>query len=1326
MRHLPFGPGVIDDLDDEAWAESETSAEDTEESVGGTSAAPRAFTRLCLELNESDLEKPQGANDFLQRYRGQLGLEEGEGPLLSRFLRRVWPDGVPTTLIASNISFDRQHPKWLLRPVSWGPEAGSYAAAHQTLGMEAYRRQGRLVVKRFEVTPHVPPRSHELVLTAPLFWNSRELWMEPGDLNVLGRLPFHREETRKRLESWREYLTWKEDLVKKLQVKVPYLAWRWMDEHRLAFLVKYPVPGNRRLNGQELSAIPPEEDEEERPAEDRSRKQRRRDADPFELGEVERVAAIHPRDERTRESWARALRDDASHGQVIIRLEEDLAERLHQKEGLLPIQGVLVSSIAGDLAPLRNQMQAINRLQNSQGFCPRLADFLFSATHASMPAGPLPELAHLPGTRSLTPGQAEAVAKALAAPDLCLIQGPPGTGKTTVIAELCLRVTAEGGRVLVASQTNLAVGNALNRLADRPNIRRLRLGNADKVDEDYQDFLADRVVDRWFSTISEACTERIEETARLEHDVAQARQRLDNLQKALRAHDEAQTALRLLEEQLNEARHVPGERARQVRAAREEKEGAHRRVEVFRALQAWADGVAEAPSFPAHLELPELEAVLRDIRARLSPDDPVGYLGGLALLTAVSSRSTALEMLGGLLTEGRRSCEGGVPGGTQAELATLLAERQRLSMSEDAADTARLPALNRRIKQLQGAAWSHFTQQLSLWASQVWGAPAPFAVQQIIDALQPARELLPAFDALDVLTSQAAAASERVIQALPELSRAFDARTREAQASRERLEQCLRAAEVDLGHAQAELDGLLESERTHQEAMDTAREQWNEAWRVLHSGNEPPQAPSAEAFTAASERQQQALRDTEAQLAHRRRWSEVQKEWRQRLGRVSESDREHLQSLYIQHANVVGMTCNEAGKKKFFQAPDFQPFDMVIVDEVSKATPTELIMPMLLGRKVVLVGDHRQLPPMFREREASFAEAQSEGEIDAATFKKYQRLVTASLFQELFEAAPAELKAMLWVQYRMHPQVMDAVNQFYGGKLQPGAGPGESNPREKLDAKRQHHLRIPDGRGGQFLEPHQHLLWVDSSRDAQQRPCWEEQRGTSKANPLEVELVMETLRRLNVALYERGYGGRELDLRVERSEAGLTMRDFVRARLVPPPDATLDDLFEEKRIRVGGRSQKPSRQVQAGETIRVDARRQVGVITFYGAHLKALREAIDREREQLDAMEVRTNTVDRFQGMERPIIIASLVRSVKGQHMGEFVRQFQRINVGFSRAQELLVIIGAAETFKRALIELPPLDPREGGTPAQKAVYQSILDIAVRAGGRRHAWQLLT
>lgn len=47
-----------------------------------------------------------------------------------------------------------------------------------------------------------------------------------------------------------------------------------------------------------------------------------------------------------------------------------------------------------------------------------------------------------------------------------MLQGPPGTGKTTVIAELIWQHirTMQNSRILLTSETNLAVDNAIEKL----------------------------------------------------------------------------------------------------------------------------------------------------------------------------------------------------------------------------------------------------------------------------------------------------------------------------------------------------------------------------------------------------------------------------------------------------------------------------------------------------------------------------------------------------------------------------------------------------------------------------------------------------------------------------------------------------------------------------------------------------------------------------------------------------------------------------------------------------------------------------------------------
>lgn len=64
---------------------------------------------------------------------------------------------------------------------------------------------------------------------------------------------------------------------------------------------------------------------------------------------------------------------------------------------------------------------------------------------------------------SLNDSQKKSVLRALNANDLCMLQGPPGTGKTTVIAELIWQHirTLQNSRILLTSETNLAVDNAM-------------------------------------------------------------------------------------------------------------------------------------------------------------------------------------------------------------------------------------------------------------------------------------------------------------------------------------------------------------------------------------------------------------------------------------------------------------------------------------------------------------------------------------------------------------------------------------------------------------------------------------------------------------------------------------------------------------------------------------------------------------------------------------------------------------------------------------------------------------------------------------------------
>ena len=79
--------------------------------------------------------------------------------------------------------------------------------------------------------------------------------------------------------------------------------------------------------------------------------------------------------------------------------------------------------------------------------------------------------------------RAVAMLAGLQAGQAVFIQGPPGTGKTTVIVEAVKRRLAASpdDRILVTSHSNLAVDNALERLAGTAGMRAVRVARAERV-----------------------------------------------------------------------------------------------------------------------------------------------------------------------------------------------------------------------------------------------------------------------------------------------------------------------------------------------------------------------------------------------------------------------------------------------------------------------------------------------------------------------------------------------------------------------------------------------------------------------------------------------------------------------------------------------------------------------------------------------------------------------------------------------------------------------------------------------------------------------------
>jgi tRNA A-37 threonylcarbamoyl transferase component Bud32 len=152
-----------------------------------------------------------------------------------------------------------------------------------------------------------------------------------------------------------------------------------------------------------------------------------------------------------------------------------------------------------------------------------------------------------------------------------------------------------------------------------------------------------------------------------------------------------------------------------------------------------------------------------------------------------------------------------------------------------------------------------------------------------------------------------------------------------------------------------------------------------------------------------------------------RKLVDLQSEWHLRLARSSD-----FEGAVIGASQVVAGTCIGLAAAKGIADVEF---DYCIVDEASKATPTELLVPLVRAERIILVGDTKQLPPFieddFRER------------LSQPGNERLREIGTESLFARLTDLLPDHSKAMLSEQHRMVPQIGRLISHcFYDGRLE--------------------------------------------------------------------------------------------------------------------------------------------------------------------------------------------------------------------------------------------------------------------------------------------------
>lgn len=350
-----------------------------------------------------------------------------------------------------------------------------------------------------------------------------------------------------------------------------------------------------------------------------------------------------------------------------------------------------------------------------------------------------------------------------------------------------------------------------------------------------------------------------------------------------------------------------------------------------------------------------------------------------------------------------------------------------------------------------------------------------------------------------------------------------------------------------------------------------------------------------------------------------------------RFHEALESEPEAVKRAVIAYTSVFAATCQQSARQELADLKGSDGYDTVIVDEAARANPLDLFIPLARAkRRIILVGDHRQLPHILDQK------LEQELEDALATENSAEQRTSEMLKESLFERLFNDLKrreekdgfprtVTLNAQYRMHPLLGEFVSdQFY-------APYGEAFESPLPASNFSHTLSGYPSPAAWLNVPHSHGA---------------EFKGQSKSRPAEALAIATELKRL-----------------MDSPEG----RDFTFGII---------SFYSEQVKAINAELEKVGIAVH-----------EEGDKTEIVSPYKELQDAKGRIVERL-----RNGTVDAFQGMEFDVVFLSMVRSNNLPDETEkdsrskygHLMSSNRLCVAMSRQKRLLIVAGDAAMLSQA------------------------------------------
>jgi hypothetical protein len=326
---------------------------------------------------------------------------------------------------------------------------------------------------------------------------------------------------------------------------------------------------------------------------------------------------------------------------------------------------------------------------------------------------------------------------------------------------------------------------------------------------------------------------------------------------------------------------------------------------------------------------------------------------------------------------------------------------------------------------------------------------------------------------------------------------------------------------------------------------------------------------------------------------------------------------EYIRNTIKDYGESLAATNQVAGGREM---STYSSIDNVILEEAARSNPLDLLIPMAKAtERIIMVGDQNQLPHLLEDDIADETSTKlSDKFIAAETRKKLEESLFGVIFKNLHTANPRRT-ITLTEQFRMHPFIGDFISRvYYKNELKAGI-PNQAELKK-------HKLELPWAKD-------KVAVFCDLRKNKGM-----EESGKSKSRNAEAQRIVKILDELKT------------DPNFENLSIGIIT--FYAKQV--------NELFKEA-------SKKGYAELKS------DGNYEIAL----------------QYRETTDGREkLRIGSVDSFQGKEFDIVILSTVRSnAINRNHDNFKKVFgfltleNRLNVAFSRAQKLLIVVGDGEMF---------------------------------------------